>query len=56
MDESRNESRDTRVKMRTAENLLLSLKNSIFSKKKTVVDKNAWKYPCCQSITKQYYF
>ena len=32
MDESKNESRDTRAKMRT-ENLFLSLKNSIFSKK-----------------------
>ena len=45
MDESRNESSDTRAKMQT-ENLFLSLKNSIFSKKKTVADKNAWKYPC----------
>ena len=32
MDECKNESRDTRAKMRT-ENLFLSLKNSIFSKK-----------------------
>ena len=44
MDEYRNESRDTCATMRT-KNLFLSLKNSIFSKKKTVVDKNAWKYP-----------
>ena len=37
-----NEPRDTGAKMRN-ENLFLSLKTNLLQK--TVVDKNAWKYP-----------